>query len=115
MIPVREKSAENVVQVYLSGTLAHKGGNVVRLSDNSTEFENKVLNEVCNQLGIKRLFCNLFQSQRNAREGNVNNFLKWTLSKFLESSDLERDELLPLDVIVTTHFSAAMAWSLHSS
>ena len=43
-----EKAAENVAQTYLSGILVHKGRSVVILSDNGTEFKNKVLNEVCN-------------------------------------------------------------------
>ena len=33
------------------------------LSDNGTEFENKVLNDVCDLLGIKKLFANSFYPQ----------------------------------------------------
>ena len=39
---MKDKSAENVVQVYLSGILAHKDASVPILSDNGTEFKNKV-------------------------------------------------------------------------
>ena len=74
VIPMKEKSAENVVQAYLSGILSYKGRSVVILSNNCTEFKNKVLSEVCDQLGIKRLFSNLFHSQENARVGNVQIF-----------------------------------------
>ena len=42
----RKKSAENVVQAYLSSILANKGRCVAILSDNGTEFEKKVLSEV---------------------------------------------------------------------
>ena len=56
-----------VVQAYLSGILTHKGKSVAILSDNVTEFENKVLNEACDQLGIKRLFSNPFHPQGNAK------------------------------------------------
>ena len=52
-IPMKEKSAENVVQPYLSGILAHKGRRVAILSNNGTEFKNGILNEACSQLGIK--------------------------------------------------------------
>ena len=86
-------SAENAVQVYLSGILAHKGGSVAILSDNGTEVKNKVLNKVCDQLGIKRLFSNLFHQKDNAKVENVHNFLKRTLTKFLDSSHLAWDEL----------------------
>ena len=87
-IPMKEKSTENVVQTYLSGIVAHKGRSVAILSKNCTELKNKVLNEACNQLGIKRLYSNLFHPQGNVRVQNVHNFLKWTITKFLESSDL---------------------------
>ena len=43
-VMIKENFAENVVQTYLSGILAHKGGSVAILSDNGTEFKNKVLN-----------------------------------------------------------------------
>ena len=41
-ILIKEKSAENEVQAYLSGILIHKGGSVAKLSDNGTEFKNEV-------------------------------------------------------------------------
>ena len=51
---MEEKSAENVVQTYLSGIFAHKGGIIAIISGNSTEFKNTVLTDACEQLGIKR-------------------------------------------------------------
>ena len=38
-VPMKEMSAENVKQAYLSGILAHKGGSVAILSDYGTEFK----------------------------------------------------------------------------
>ena len=66
-VPMKEKSAENIVQAYLSNIITHKGGSVAILSDNGTEFKNKILNEVCDQLSIKRLFANPFHPQGNAK------------------------------------------------
>ena len=59
-VPMKEKCAENVVQAYLSGILVHKDRGVAILGDNGTMFKNKVLTEVCDQLGIRRFFCNPF-------------------------------------------------------
>ena len=59
-VPMKEMSAKNVVQTYPSGILAHKSGGVAILSDNGTEYKNKLLNQVCDQLGIKRIFSNPF-------------------------------------------------------
>ena len=69
----KEKSAENVVQAYMSGILPHKGGSVAILSNNGTEFKNKVLNKVHDQLDIKRLFSNQFHPQGNVNVENVHN------------------------------------------
>ena len=66
-IPMKEKSVANVVQTYLSGILAHKGEHVAILSDNGTEFKNKVFNKVFDQLDIKKLFSNPFHPQGNAK------------------------------------------------
>ena len=60
---MKEKSAQNVVQAYLLGIFAHKKGSIAILSDNGTEFKITVLNEACDQLGIKRLFTNLYHSK----------------------------------------------------
>ena len=79
-VPMKERSAKNIIPAYLSGILAHKGGSVAILSNNGTEFENKVLNEC---------------PHGNSRTENVHNFLKCTFTKFLESSDLEWVDLLP--------------------
>ena len=46
-------------------------------------------------LGIKRSFGNLFHPQGNTKVENVHKFLKKTLTKFLDRSNLELDELLP--------------------
>ena len=92
---MKEKSVENVVQAYLSGILAHKGRSVAILSDNGIEFKTKALNEVCDQLCIIRLFSNPFHPQGNAKVENVHSFLKRTLTKVLDNSTLNWDELLP--------------------
>ena len=94
-IPMKEKSAENVMQAYLSNIFVHKGGNIAILSDNRTEFKNNALSEACDQLTIKRIFSTPFYTQWNSRIKIMHNSLKRTLTKFLESSDLEWDELLP--------------------
>ena len=76
-ILMKEKSAENV-QAYLFGILDHIGRSVAILSDNGTEVKNKVLNEVCDQLAINRLFSIPFNPQGNAKMENTHNLLRRT-------------------------------------
>ena len=72
-----------VVQAYLSSILAHRVTSVATLGSNCTEFKNKVFNEACNQLQIKRLFSKPFHQQENARVENVHVFLNQAFTKFL--------------------------------
>ena len=64
---------------FLFGILGYKGESVAILKDNDTEFKNNVLNEVCDQLGIKMLFSNPCHPQGTA---------KWKITKFLGSGDV---------------------------
>ena len=77
------------------------------LSDNGTEFKNPVLTDACEQLGIKRLFSKPFHPQGNLRIENVHNSLDRTLSKFLDSSNLEWDELLSFACYCYNTFSGS--------
>ena len=86
---MKERSAENVIQAYLSNILTHKGESVAILSDKGKKFTNKMLNEVCDQLDIKMLFASPFHPQGTAKVENIQNFLKSTLTKLACNSDLQ--------------------------
>ena len=94
-VPIPNKAAESVVEVYLSGILSRTGVSMVCLSDNGSELKNSQMNTVPAQLGIKQIFSNPYRPQSNSQIENVHNFLKRTLTKFLSSSDAEWDEILP--------------------
>ena len=113
---MKETSAENVVQAYLSSLLlAHKGGSVAILSDNGTEFKNKVLNEVCDKLGIKRLPSNPFHPQGNTKVENVHNIPNKTSPNSWTILISSGTNSCHLPVIAIIHFLVAMASNLHSS
>ena len=48
-----------------------------------------------------------YSTQGNSRIGNIHNFIKQTLTKFLESSDLELDDLLPFECYCYNTFSSS--------
>ena len=73
------------------------------LSNNGTKLKNAVLNDTCEELGIKKLYSNPFHPQGNLRIENVYNFLKRTLTSFLDPSYLEWDELLVLAHLLLWH------------
>ena len=52
-IPLKTKTAEEVVQAYLCHVYSKFGGSKKILSDNGTEFKNKLFKEVPDQLGVE--------------------------------------------------------------
>ena len=109
------RNLHSIVQSYLSSPLANKGGSVAILSDNGTEFKNKVLNEVCYKLDIERLFSNPFHPQGNAK------MEMYTISKKGPSPNLWTTEIstgmssFHLLVTVVPYFQAVIAPNFHSS
>ena len=71
-VPMPDKTAESVVEAYLSSILSRTGASMVCLSDNGP-----------------------LHPQGNSCIENVHNFLKRTLTKFLSSTDIEWDKILP--------------------
>ena len=107
-VPMKEKSDENVVQAYFSGLLTNKDGSVAILSGNSTEFKNKVLNEVCDQLGINNLFANSFHPQGNAKVENIQISLKGPSPSSWKMGVLRGMNSFHFLAIVIIYFQVAM-------
>ena len=94
-VPMQDKTAESVVEAYISGILSRAQASIVCLSDNGSESKNSQTNTILKQLGIKCIYSNPYQPQGNSRIEHVYNFLKRPLTKFLSSLDAEWDKVLP--------------------
>ena len=90
-----DKTAESLVEAYLSGILSRTGASMICLSDNRSEVKNNQMNTILKQLGIKHIFSNPYRPQGNSCIENMHNFLKRTLTMLLCSSDAEQDRILP--------------------
>ena len=83
-VPMLDKTADSVVEAYLSGILSRAGASMVCLLDNGSELKNSQTNTILKQLGIKCTYIQIIiRPQGNLRIENVHNFLKRTLTKFL--------------------------------
>ena len=51
-IPLKTKTAEEVLQAYIDNVYAKFGGSLKILSDNGTEFKNKIFEQVAKELGV---------------------------------------------------------------
>ena len=53
-IPLNTKTASKVVQVYIDEVYAKFGGSMKILSDNGTEFKNKLFTDVATELDVEQ-------------------------------------------------------------
>ena len=51
-IPLKTKTAEEVLQAYVDNVYSKFGGSMKILSDNGTEFKNKIFEQVAKELGV---------------------------------------------------------------
>ena len=51
-VPLKTKTAEEVLQAYIDNVYSKFGGSVKILSDNGTEFKNKIFEQVAKELGV---------------------------------------------------------------
>ena len=83
-IPLKTKSAEEF------------GGSEKVLTDNGTEFKNKLINEVCEQLGVKhKIYSPPYRPQSNGRIESFHYFLKACISKYI-MPQVKWDDVVPL-------------------
>ena len=95
-IPLRTKTAEEVPQVYVDNIYSKFGGSVKILSDNGTEFKNKIFEQVAKELGVVyKLYTPPYHPASNGRIEGFHAFLKACISKHI-SLQLEWDDLVLL-------------------
>ena len=52
-VPLRTKTAEEVIKTYIDHVYAKFGGSLKILSDNGTEFQNKLFEQVAKEFGVE--------------------------------------------------------------
>ena len=95
-VSLKSKTTEKVTMAYIKHILLTISCSTFILQDNGTEFKNSQLVTTYKLLGIKPICSNPYRPQGNSRLENAHNFLKYTISKFLHSSTLEWDDILPI-------------------
>ena len=92
-IPILTKEAYKEVHAYVANIYSMFGGSHKLLSDNGTEFMNKLLAQVASTMGIKQIFSSLYYPQGKAHIENVYDSLKMFMWKHVSS-------ILPWDTVV---------------
>ena len=95
-IPLKTKTAEEVLQAYIDNVYSKFGGSLKILSDNGTEFKNKIFEQVAKELGVVyKIYTPPYHPASNGRIEGFHAFLKACISKHI-TPQLEWDDLLPL-------------------
>ena len=92
-IPLKSKHAEDVIKAYIDHICCTFGPSRKILTDNGTEFKNKLWTEVFEKLRIEQKFTPIYSPQCNGRIEGFHKFLKAMIAKQLETR-VEWDDLV---------------------
>ena len=95
-IPIPNKMAKTVFKAYMDNVYCQFGVSFKILSDNRTEFKNKLMEEVSKELGVEyKIYSPPYRPQSNGRVESFNYFLKACIAKHI-APQLEWDDTVPL-------------------
>ena len=92
-IPLESKCTEDVIKAYTNHICCTFGPSRKILTDNGTEFKNKLWTEVLEKLRIEQKFTPIYSPQCNGRIEGFHKFLKAMIAKQLETH-VEWDDLV---------------------
>ena len=103
-VPLKTKTADEVVTAYKNHIAYPFGGSVKILTDNGTEFKNKLFKEVVTKLGTEMfIHLPLYRPQSNGKIEGFHRFLKACFTKHINHG-LEWDELTPMATACYNYF-----------
>ena len=95
-IPIQNNKAETVLKAYMDHVCCKYRGSFKILSDNGTEFKNKLMEEVSKELGVEyKVYSHPYRPQSNGRIESFHYFLKACIAKHV-TPQLEWDDAVPL-------------------
>ena len=95
-VPLKTKITEEVIQAYIDNVYSKSGGSLKMLSDNGTEFRNKMFEQISKELGLEyKLYTPPYHPALNGRIEGFHAFLKAFITKHMVPQ-LEWDVLIPL-------------------
>ena len=95
-VPLKTKTAEEVTKAYMDHIYCSFGGSINILTDNGTEFKNKLFKEVISKLGTEfSIHSPPYRPQSNGKIEGFHRFLKMCIGKHINYG-LEWDELTPM-------------------
>ena len=93
-IPIKSKKAEDVMKAYTDNICCVFGSLKKILTDNGTEFKNKLWTDVFKRMHTEHRTSPIYSPQCNGRIEGFHKFLKATIGKQLQKG-LEWDDVIP--------------------
>ena len=103
-VAIPDKNATTVCKAYRDNVYCVFGGSSRILTDNGTEFKNKEMKAICEELRVKQVFSPAYTPQSNGRLEGWHRFFKACIAKHIRGGDVEWDELVPLAVSAYNFF-----------
>ena len=95
-VPMKSKSADDVIHTYVKNILPHIGPSRFILTDNGMEFKNDTMGNVLNRLNTEHRFTMLYFPRDNSKLEKSHALLKRSISKYIDILDVEWDKCLNL-------------------
>ena len=103
-IRLKTKTADEVVNADKNHIVCPFGGSVKILTDNGTEFKNKLFKEVVTKLGTEMsIHLPPYRPQSNRKIEGIHRFLKACIAKQINHG-LEWEELTPIEIVCYNYF-----------
>ena len=103
-IPIKSKKAEDVMKAYRDNICCVFGPSKKILTDNGTEFKNKLWTDVFKRMCTEHRMSPIYSPQCNGRIEGFHKFLKATIGKQLQKG-LEWDDVIPKATSAYNFFS----------
>ena len=95
-IPLKTKTAQEVIQAYMRHVYSKFGGSEKILSDNGTEFKNTLFEDVAKKLGVEyKVYMPPYRPQYNSKIEGFHRYLKSCIAKHI-MNNMEWDEFTDL-------------------
>ena len=96
IVPLKDKSAEEVTKALINNVYAQFGPVDVLVSDNGREFDNKLSSAVHYLIGQRHTFISAYVSRANGMVENQNRTLKDMLGIYCNENQRDWDTYLPV-------------------
>ena len=106
-VPVVDKTQEGIAQAITKFIFLQYGPAEKLLSDRGTEFENQIVRELCETLGVKRLLTSPYHPEGDGLVERFNRTLLGLLRAYMGKSQEEWEKFLPVRI---QHVGCESAW-----